>query len=223
MSRDVADGAALRARVLALAASTPSPTRAVTRRRAVFIAVSGALATVALFLAMGGLTAGTRPAEMIAFTAGLALLAAAVLTRLSSGHGGSMLGRPRSILLTAVVVTAPLLAGLVFVVTTVWAEPAREHVAGATHLACGAMSVLQGALPLLVLLWPKRGTDPVHPVVTGAALGITAGAWAMLMATLRCPHASASHGILAHVMPVLILTALGAGLGWALLRVRGES
>ena len=210
----------LRARVLAEVARTPSPTRAAHKQRIVLLAAIGAVATVTLFVVMGGMAPGTRPVEMIAFTAGFGLVAAAVLTRLSSTAGGPMLGRPRAVLLTAIVVTAPLLAVAALCATVAWPESAGEHVDGGVHLACGAISVMQGALPLLVLLLPRRGTDPVHPAITGAALGMTAGAWTVVMAYLRCPHAAAMHCIIAHVVPTLILTALGALLGWVLLRVR---
>jgi hypothetical protein len=212
------ESAALRARVLAAVASTPSPTRGAHKRRVLFTAAIGALTTASLFLAMGGMRPGTRPVEMIACTAGFGLLAVAVLTRLSSA--GSMLGRPRSVLLAAVVVTAPLLALVVLGATIAWPEPAKEHVGGSADLACGLLSVVQGALPLVALLVPRRGSDPVHPAITGAALGMTAGAWTVVMAFLRCPHAAAMHCIMAHVAPTLFLTALGAGLGWLFLRVK---
>src|SRR5205823_4329113 len=117
---------------------------------------------------------GTRPVEMIAFTVGFGLVAAAVLTRLSSAKAGSMLGRPRGVLLTVLVITAPLLAIAALCTTFWWPEQTHEHVDGAANLSCGAISVLQGALPLIVLLLPRRGTDPVHPAITGAALGMTA-------------------------------------------------
>jgi hypothetical protein len=220
MSQERATSAELRARILAEVARTPSPTRAVYKRRILVTAAIGALATVSLFVVMGGMKPGARPVEMIAFTAGFALVAAAVLTRLSSSERGPMLGRPRAVLLTAVVVTAPVLALLALCATFAWPGPASEHVGSGADLACGAISVLQGALPLFALLIPRRGTDPVHPAVTGAALGMTAGAWTVVMAFLRCPHAAAMHCIVAHVAPTLILTALGAGLGWLLLRVR---
>jgi hypothetical protein len=213
----------LRARVLAEVARSPSPTRADHKRRILLVTVIGAIATVGLFAATGGMAPGTRPVEMIAFTVAFGLVAAAVLTRLSSGSSGSMLGRPRTQLLTAVVLTAPALAVVALCATLAWPEPAiGEHVSSATHLSCGALSVLQGALPLVVLLVPRRGSDPVHPAITGAALGMTAGAWSVVMAYLRCPHAAAMHCILAHVVPTLILTALGAVLGWVLLRVRPD-
>ena len=220
MTQERAPSGDLRARVLAEVARTPSPTRALHRRRIVLLATVGAFATVALFVGMGGMSPGTRPVEMIAFTVGFGLIAAAVLTRLSSGQPRSMLGRPRTVLLTAVVVTAPILAVVALFATLAWPDTSGEHVGGSVHLACGAISVLQGALPLIALLLPRRSTDPVHPAITGAALGMTAGAWTVVMAYLRCPHAAAMHCIVAHVVPTLILTVFGALLGWLLLRVR---
>jgi hypothetical protein len=222
MTSERAPSADLRARVLAEVARNPSPTRAEYNRRILLVAVIGALATVALFVARGGMSPGTRPVEMIAFTAGFGLVAVAVLSRLSSrsGAGRSMLGRPRSVLLSGIVLAAPLLAVVAVVAAALWPGPASEHVGGGIDLACGALTVLQGALPLVVLILPRRGTDPVHPAMTGAALGMTAGAWTVVMAYLRCPHAAAMHCVLAHVVPTLILTALGAVLGWVFLRVR---
>ncbi|MDB5212462.1 MAG: hypothetical protein JWO86_389 [Myxococcaceae bacterium] len=220
MTQERAPSSDLRARILAEAARTPSPTRATHKRRVLLLATIGAIATVTLFVVMGGMAPGTRPVEMIAFTVGFGLIAAAVLTRLSSGEPRSMLGRPRTVLMTAVVVTAPVLAIVALFATLAWPAAAGEHVGSGVDLACGAISVLQGALPLIALLLPRRGTDPVHPAITGAALGMTAGAWTVVMAYLRCPHAAAMHCIVAHVVPTLILTALGAVLGWLLLRVR---
>ena len=220
MTQEQAPSTDLRTRVLAEAARMPSPTRSAHRRRVILLSAIGAVATVALFVGMGGMSPGTRPVEMIAFTVGFGLVAAAVLTRLSSTAPHSMLGRPRAVLLTAVVLTAPLLAVIAFCAAIAWPGSAAEHVDGSTNLACGGLTILQGALPLIALLLPRRGTDPVHPAVTGAALGMTAGAWTVVMAYLRCPHAAAMHCVLAHVVPTLILTAFGAVLGWFLLRVR---
>jgi hypothetical protein len=222
VSEDRTPSAALRARVLAQVASTPAPTRANYERRVVVTTAVAALATIALFLVTGGLRPGGRPVEMIVATVGFGLLAAAVLTRLSSGGPHSMLGRPRAVLLAAVAVTAPLLAAAVLCVSQMWPATAAGYVGGGTDLSCAGLTLLQGALPLGALVFAKRGSDPVHPAVTGAALGMTAGAWAVVMAYLRCPHAAAMHCIVAHVLPTLILAALGAGLGALFLRVRRE-
>jgi hypothetical protein len=210
----------LRARILAEVARTPAPTRREHRKRIALIAGVGALATSSLFFATGGFAQGARPLELVAFTAGFALLAALVLTRLSAGVSGSMLGRPRHILLLACVAAAPVLAIVALAAATLWPEQAAEAFPSKANLTCAAITIMQGALPLIALIVPKRGSDPVHPAITGAALGMTAGAWTAMMAYLRCPHAAAFHCIVAHVLPTLVLTAAGAILGRALLKIR---
>lgn len=210
----------LRARILAEIQRSPAPTRAEHTKRVVLIAGLGAMATTAIFFVMGGFARGTRPIELVAFTSGLALVAAIVLTRLSSGVTGSMLGRSRQALLLACVATAPALALAALAAAMLWPADAQESVAVKTHVACGVITVAQGALPLIAMIVPRRGSDPVHPAITGAALGMTAGAWTAMMAYLRCPHAELAHCVLAHVSPTLILTVVGAALGHAFLRIR---
>ena len=210
----------LRARVLAEVARTPSQTRAEFTRRVLLVSAIGALATASLFFALGGLAPGTRPFELIAFTSGFGLLAAIILTRLGSISRGPMLGPSRTMLLSIIIATAPILALVALGATMVWPKEAAEPVSALSTLSCGILTVVQGALPLVALLVPRRGTDPVHPAITGAALGMTAGAWTVMMSYLRCPHTAATHTIVAHVVPTLVLAGLGAGLGWLMLRLR---
>lgn len=210
--------AALRAKILAEIAKTPAPTRAEHKTRVRLVVGIGTAATVAIFFATGGLSVGSRPVELVAFAAGFALFASIVLTRLSSTKPRSMLGRPRAVLVTGSVVAAPVLALAALAAAWLWPEPAAEAVSSRSDLACAALTVVQGALPLIALFVPRRGTDPVHPAVSGAALGMTAGAWSAMMAYLRCPHAAGLHCVLAHVAPTLILTGVGAILGHFLLR-----
>lgn len=212
--------AELRARILDEAKKTPAPTRAEHQKRVAVVVTIGTLATTVLFFAMGGFAKGTRPVELVGFTAGFALLSAIILTRLSGPRRTTPLPGPRSLLLTACVAAAPVLAVSVLAATMMWPDHGHEDIALQSHVACALMTIAQGALPLVVLVVPRRGSDPVHPVITGAALGMTAGAWTAAMAYLRCPHASASHCILAHVVPTIALTAIGAVLGRTFLRVR---
>jgi hypothetical protein len=214
------NSADLRALVLAEAKKTPAPTRAEHQKRVAIVVTIGTLATAVLFFAMGGFTKGTRPVELVGFTAGFALLSAVILTRLSAPRRTSPLPKASSMLLSACVVAAPVLAVGVLAAAAMFPEHAHEDVAMKSHLACALMTIVQGALPLVVLIVPRRGSDPVHPMLTGAALGMTAGAWAAAMAYLRCPHAGASHCVLAHVAPTLALTVIGAVLGRMFLRMR---
>lgn len=212
----------LRARVLADIAKTSSPTRGQYTRRILTVAVVGALATASIFLAMGGFDRGTRPVEMVVFTAGMALVSALLLTRLSTGQPGSMLGRPRAVLMTATVLGAAVLALSVLALALFWPAAARAGTPALSDWACGFMTLVQAGLPLFALLVPRRGSDPLQPALSGAALGMTAGAWTAMMAYLRCAHTDAAHCLLAHVVPTLVLTAIGAALGGWLLRVRSS-
>jgi hypothetical protein len=210
----------LRSRILAEVRAAPSPTRSMHRTRVASIVALGTLVTAGLFFAMGGLAWGARSTELVVLGAGVALVVAVFLTRLSATSRRSMLPRSRGALVAASALAAAVLTASALVGAWLSPEAAHEPVSSGVDLACGAMTVAQGAVPLLLLLLPRRGGDPVHPVITGAALGMTAGAWAATLAYLRCPHAAASHGILAHVAPVLLFAAAGAVLGHAMLRIR---
>lgn len=210
----------LRARILAEAKREPSPLRAEHRRRAGLVVGAGALATVGLFFGMGGSSRGARPVDLVVFASGCALAAAIVLTRASSTRPRSMLPRPRPVLAAVVAASAPVLALFALASAALWPEPAAEDVPLRTHAACAAMTVVQGLLPLAILFTLRRGSDPVHPALSGAALGMTAGAWTAAMAYLRCPHAAASHCIVAHVAPVLLFAIAGAVLGRRMLDIR---
>ncbi len=212
----------LRARVLAEIARTPAPTRRAHERRALAVAVGGALATAVLFAA-SGVERGTRPAELVAFTAGTGALAAVVLTRVSARAGGSMLGRPAGVLVSAVTIAVGALALAAIVAAALFPEQGSEVVVARANVTCAALTLVQGAVPFVTLVLPRRDGDPVHPAITGAALGATAGAWAATLAYLRCPHAAAFHCLAAHVAPVAVLAAVGAIVGRRLLWESGPS
>jgi hypothetical protein len=176
------------------------------------LALVASLGTAGLFFATGGFAKGTRPMELVAFTAGLGLVAAVVVTHLSVGAARSMLGRPRQELVAMTLALAPALALVAVVASAVWpldGFSSEPELSAKTHLACGLLTLVQGAVPLAALLFARSGTDPVHPAVTGAALGTTAGAWTAMMAYLRCPHAGPLHALLAHVAPTLLFTIGG--------------
>ena len=207
----------LRARVLAAASATPAPTRSersaqVARGLALVLAVLAALAVV-----VGGVVRGERSAALVGFTSGLGLVLALGLTSVAAPR--SLLGRPRGVLLVVLLATAPLLAVVPLVADLFW--PAASAVRSGAHLACGGISIVEGAVPLAFFHWLRAGTDPVHPTLTGAALGATSGAWAAMLAYLRCPDAELLHCVVAHgVLPALVLLAAGALAGGRFLRVR---
>jgi hypothetical protein len=63
----------------------------------------------------------------------------------------------------------------------------------------------------------RRGSDPVHPGVAGAALGITAAVAAGTLVDLWCPVAYLPHVLLGHILPLVVAAAFGAWAGQRLL------
>ena len=68
-------------------------------------------------------------------------------------------------------------------------------------------------VPLLGVLWLRRGSDPLHPHLTGAASGAAVGAGVWVLVDLWCPVSYLPHLLLGHVLPLLLLITLAALLG----------
>jgi hypothetical protein len=211
----------LRARVLAAARATPAPPRAAVRTRAVALAAGAAVALASIFFYFGGVRPTGRPVALMVLTAlGAAALGGAAAW-VVLGRGGSMLGRPQRWLLatglfTPVALfawklgTSALFAGM----TNAWPER--------PGLKCLGLSLATGVWPLVAGLVARRGAggDPLRPALTGAALGLVAGALAWVAVDLWCPVAYVPHLALGHLLPLALLTGLGALAGARALAVR---
>jgi hypothetical protein len=89
-------------------------------------------------------------------------------------------------------------------------------------LRCFGLMLLFAGGPLSALFFLRRGVDPVHPRLLGAALGAASGAYAGVLVDLWCPSTELSHLLLGHVGPFAVLVLAGAWLGGRLLAlVRG--
>jgi hypothetical protein len=207
----------LKARVLAAAAKEPSSDRTLVSRQVQNAWLGAGLLTVTLFLALGGLRAVERPLAFVlgaaAGWAGIALAAS-----WASMRRGSMVGRPRVVLLVSVIAT-PVALGLWYsfwASSWGWPGPPTPLWRG---FVCLGLSLLLAAAPLAVLTRGRRATDPTHPRATAAALGVVAGAWAGVLMDLHCESAGVLHVALGHVAPALLLALVGALLGERLLGV----
>jgi hypothetical protein len=211
----------LKLRILEAARREPSPTRSVTRHRITVLMAAALVGLAGVFLAIGGLHVDGRPVPHVAGTAmGWAGVAVAV-TWQALARGRSMLGRPRSQLLAVVAATPlALLAWL-----AVW-DACYPHAGTSCGLAacipCFVLTLLLAAAPLGALTIARRESDPVHPRVTGAALGAAAGTWGAVMIDLRCSVVTMSHVALGHALPVVALAGVGALLGRRVVGVVGR-
>jgi hypothetical protein len=214
--------AQLRARAIALSAREPSPTRAQLALQHRIVLAIVLLVPLLVFIACGGIRTGPRPERLVLQTALGSAVLAGCLAIVGIGRGRSMLGRPRSWLLTQVLLAPPLLFGWRVLLSACYPQMMVEWI-DRPGLRCFTLSVILALAPLLGLLWLRRGSDPLHPRLTSAAFGAAVGAGAWLLVDLWCPVGYVPHLLLGHVLPLLLLIALSALLGSRVLAVGKSS
>jgi hypothetical protein len=209
----------LRARVLAQAGQQPAPTRAQNAARQRIVLALVLVVSLLVFFAWGGLRASPRPGKLVLETSlGSAILAVGVALA-ALGRGRSMLGRSR-VWLTVVVIATPLALFGWRVLASAQYPGMMVEWSERPGFRCFAFSSTLALIPLLSLLWLRRGSDPVHPYMTAAAFAAAAGAGAWVFVDLWCPVGYVPHLLLGHVAPIVLLTALSALFGSRLLRLR---
>jgi hypothetical protein len=204
--------AQLRAQVLEQSLREPSPTRARLRLQQGGVLAFAILVPLLVFVAWGGIRVGPRPSGLVLQTAlGSAVLAAGFAV-VGLGRGRSMLGRPRSWLLAQVLLTPLLLLGWRVLFSARYPNMMTQWL-DRPGLRCFTLSMILALAPVLALLWVRRGSDPMHPRLTGAVIGAVAGAFAWVLVDLWCPVGYVPHLLLGHVFPLLLLIALSALMG----------
>jgi hypothetical protein len=211
----------IKQRVLAAARSEPSPARPAVQRRTLAMVLVAVGVAAGVFLAAGGVRRAERPLELMLLTsAGTAAIAALAIW---SGlwRGPSMLGRRRSVLL-AVGLAAPAML-------LAWRSGVSSLFEGMTRgwparlgFRCLGLTLAVSLAPLLIALFARRRSNPLHPASEGAAVGVAVGLGAAFTVDLWCPVAHPQHVLLGHVAPVAALALAGAVLGarWLSIRAR---
>ena len=217
----LAPPAAIRASLLDNLQQVDAPTLGKVRAREAVVTVTAIGMATALFMAIGGARLGPRPVTLVVATAGSSTLLACAAIWMVRARRRTMLGQPRVMLLTLAAALPLLYLACKVAVTSAFPRmdamwPERPG------WRCFRYSLLIAA-PLFAGLsyrWLRR--DPTHPRATGAALGAVAGACSSVFVDLWCPVAYVPHLLLGHLLPMLLLAALGALLGeWSLgLRAR---
>jgi hypothetical protein len=212
----------IKARILAQARATPSATRRASHVSAWLVLPSSVIVAAALFFAFDGVHHGEgRPswfyaASSLGWTAVAALSVWGAFLR-----GSSALGRPR-LWLTAIAIGTPaFLFAMMFGFAVVHPEVTLLH-PERLGLKCLGLTVASAMFPLVGLSLVRRGSDPVHPVATGAALGSACGASAGVMVEMWCPVAAPRHVAIGHILPIVVMAILGALLGSRVIAMRGR-
>jgi hypothetical protein len=211
----------LRARILAAATATPAPSRGSIRREQRIALTCGFIILGAVWYRLG-VHPGTRPAAYIATLAGAWLALAAATTWAGVGSGNSMLGRPQA-WRAATVLLAPLaMIALWWPIALAWPTTLENESGLFAIEQCLVGTGLLGIGPLLAFLYLARGSEPVRPWLAGAALGVAAGGWGAVALVIICRHASVSHMLIGHVVPVALMAFIGAAIGARALAIRAD-
>jgi hypothetical protein len=89
---------------------------------------------------------------------------------------------------------------------------------GHTWRVCPILIALLSTPTFLAMLWAVRGMAPVRPRVTGAAVGVLAGATATVAYCLHCPEMSPAFWSTWYPLGMAIPAAIGALIGPRVLR-----
>lgn len=197
----------------------PPPTRAALRMRNVVLFALAALALAETFWWWGGMRVTGRPTSLVLETAIGAACITAVAIWAAVPRGKSMLGRSATVLGVAGLLTPAALFVWKIAVTTLEVGTLDEWPTR-PGFKCLRLSITMGLFPLLAMVLVRKNSDPNHPRLTGASLGVAAGACAWVFTDLWCPVAYVPHLVLGHLLPISVLAALGAGLGHWLIHVR---
>lgn len=204
---------ALSRRVLGAIRAEPSPTRQTVRRRAWLLIGLGITVALTTFVQVGGIREYDRPTVLVVLTClGWSVIASAAAW-IGVARGSSMLGRSTASLVALIVATPLALLAWKVGVTV----PFGPHMLAPWPTRPGFLCLwlsLAMAVPLLAaFVAVRRQSDPVHPGLAGAALGVTAGVAAGTLVDLWCPVGFVPHVLLGHILPLFAVAALGAWAG----------
>jgi hypothetical protein len=209
----------LKQRLLVEVARDPAPTRRGARMRNAVLMATAVGVPLWIWYDAGGVRLQQRPLWFVLGNVlGWVVVAAWALWGTLS-RGGSMVGRSRR-WLDIVVIAAP---ALLFAWTILWDlvdtntfYPWR----GRIGFKCLRLTLLMGAWPIVALVLMRRGSDPVHPGATGAAIGAAIGCATAVLLDLWCPISDPAHVLVGHVTPLVLLSLGGLALGAWLLDLR---
>jgi hypothetical protein len=199
----------LRDRVLAVVEREPVPTRAAGARRRVRALVLG-FGSMLATLAVLGVRPHGRPRGYLT-ALGLAWLSiAAAATWAGVAQGRSMLGRPARWLVAVVMLTPIALMATCAAVAVCFPSLLQDASGPKQHLVCDVATLSSSVGPLLAFIALRRGTDPVTPRLTAAAIGTAAAAWAAIALHLVCGFTAPVHIAVGHLAPVFVVAVASA-------------
>jgi hypothetical protein len=108
--------------------------------------------------------------------------------------------------------------GMAIVLIHASADARLPLLLGHTWRVCPILIALLSTPTFLAMLWAVRGMAPVRPRVTGAAVGVLAGATATVAYCLHCPEMSPAFWSTWYLLGMAIPAGVGALIGPRVLR-----
>lgn len=196
----------------------PSPARAEVARRDSWTLAAGIGVALAAFLLVGGFREWGAPRSpgLIAVTVSGSLVTAGLALRATKRRGALPASREA---LLGVLPAAPF---MFFAWKAGWSVALGEAEWWPTRpgLLCLGVSLVLGGALLTALIQTRRRSDPLHPRLGGAGLGVASGAAAAVLTDLWCPVGHPAHVAIGHVLPMLLLGLIGAWAGGRALAMR---
>jgi hypothetical protein len=192
---------------------------ALRRRYGIALGWGGFAAAVLMALTLGVrpdiVEAASLPMFWLKFAFPAAVAAAAMLTTLRLSRPGVRLKR------APVMIAAPVLVVWLIAAFALWSVAAPERaplILGHSWAACLVNIGFLAAPVLAALLWAAGRAAPTRPALTGAAMGLTAGALGAAVYALHCDEMAAPFLAIWYLLGMTIPALLGAGVGIRLLR-----
>ena len=218
---------ALHDRIRARIAGSPAPTLRTRSRVIAAIVAVPAIAALVVWTASRlvyhqlavGLDVDDPYATRLSLTllALVAMTAGATVVALWRGRSGFGVGAVALAIVAALV--APVFAALTLIRPLhVDDDAVRNVVISPWGVRCAVIAAIVGLAAMMAFTAALRRAAPVATRLRGTAIGAAAGAWAGLAVFVFCPSGDQQHLIAGHLVPMIVLIAIGALLSPRLLR-----
>jgi hypothetical protein len=167
------------------------------------------LVSLATFEWFGGLAHGAgRPKDVTVAIAVGAVLLAIASSWIGWHRGRTLVGRSTKLLVLPPVLLPTLTLVWLTSFHAFYTEPFSR-----VGYRCLALSLVIGSSLLAAAVFLRRRTVLSSSRAAGASLGAAMASWSAVLVDLWCPLTNLPHVLVGHVLPLVLLTFAGAGLG----------
>ena len=210
----------LKANLFKAIAKEPSPTRKVVGRQTKTIFVTSIFLAIAEFLLLGGIRQSEESYSWLVFAGTLAMFVTIVATTkiMIVLNQTSANVRKGQLVLGVVLCGGLSIVAAKTAYITMFFGGVDDRIVGFSNKCFLTLAI--GVIILTVYTYIFRNSDPLHPHMTGASLGIVSGVSATILTELWCPFVTSLYSGLSLILPILILGSIGWLFGMKFIRLQ---